>query len=348
MARRNLQYEAQVQAQAQVAPQVYALQEALAQARADRNSAIHAAATAYKGVSGAIHRAGPQVRKNFRESQRMAAGTDAITAPALAGNPTIAAAAAHEGRVASHVLSRRLADRLSDLSDRRIAAAAGRAFQVGKAAADYSATAAGIQSKRQNLAAQEGLLAASNFSKLTESQADRDLRVRLQDDAQSFDAAKLASEQSFTAHQNALGRRADRIETGMELRGKRADRQFTAEQNALQRKNSRDIARINKRGSGGSSSGPQPTAATTFKGRQAIEAWKDQYAASGDMSKVASDARKKNVPAAIINAAANLHSKGYIAPREVQALERMGIAIPQEWKPQVIRPHLRKRRSRRK
>lgn len=345
MARRNLQYEAQVQAQAQVAPQVYALQEALAQARADRNSAIHAAATAYKGVSGAIHRAGPQVRKNFRESQRMAAGTDAITAPALAGNPTIAAAAAHEGRVASHVLSRRLADRLSDLSDRRIAAAAGRAFQVGKAAADYSATAAGIQSKRQNLAAQEGLLAASNFSKLTESQADRDLRVNLQDDAQAFQG-----------HQNALSRRQDALDRASRAKSDAAQREFTAEQNALsrratrrntvysQRQQNRRTAMSNR----GSTAGPKPSADTTFKGRQAIQAWRDTYDADGDMSTTAGKARKKGVPSPIYNAAADLHSKDYISPKGIRDLANMGIVVPKEWTPQFVKPYARKRRSRRK
>jgi hypothetical protein len=339
MARRNLLYEARVQAAAQVAPQIAALSEALQQARADRNAAIRTAAATSRGIGRAINRAGPSVKRAYSGAVGLGAPSQEFKSDAYRQS------AANERAVTGTALASSLGNALKELSDRRIEAAAGRAYRTQAALGQYAGDVAKVQSKRQSLAAQEGLLAASNFSKLTEKQADRDLRVDLQNDAQAFQgresmlqrkntrlnasrqiaATNLNREdtQSFQAHQNALGRRASRKNTVYS-----------------QRQQNRRAAL-----GGSAGGGPKPTATTTYKGRQAIQGWVDQYRSSGDMSSVAAKAKKQGVPSPILLAAANLYDKGYIAPREVKALRNMGVVVPKDWTAQVVKPYVRKRRG---
>lgn len=349
MARRNLLAEAQVQAAAEVAPQVAALNEALAQARADRNSAIRAASTVYAGVSGTIHRAGPQVRQVYSGAKKQAQGDDALAQgilsklPSSGGVDTIRAAYAHEGAVGGTVIAKALASRLADLSDRRIAARAGQAFATNKAQADYSAAAATNASKRSALAQQQGLLTGSAFSKLTEAAAGRRNQRLMQQESENFQASQSQADHAFTAHQNALGRRSDRINTGISARGDASkleqQQQFTASQNAKDRQLRRDLAKQS-----GSAATKAPTGAS-IKGRNDIQALVDQYKRSGDYSSVAKKAKKAGFHDSIIFAASNLASKGYIAPREVRDLAAVGIDLPKEWTGVTVRPHVRRRRS---
>lgn len=345
MARRNLLAEAQVTAAAQVAPQFQALDAALQQARADRDSAISAAATAYHGLSGAIHRAGPQVRKVYSGAQRSARGTDVIAKTqlgALASSPgvdVVKAAYAHEGAVGGTVIAKALASRLADLSDRRIASAAGRAFQVSKANSDYSAAAATNAEKRQGVAQQEGLLTGANFSKLTEAAAGR-RNQRLMQERSLNSQANLQSERLASSERVADARLRSSEHTSALSRRQQKLGRIDRAKLQTQRLNAQARTQAHK-----TASGPKPTAATTFKGTQAIQAWVDQYKADGDMSTTADKARKQGIPSPIYNAAADIHSKGYISPAGVAALGRMGIAIPKAWTGVQVKPHTRKRRG---
>jgi hypothetical protein len=342
MARRNLVYEAQVQAQAQVAPQFAALQEALVQARADRNAAIHVAAATSRGVGRAINRAGPQVRAAYKTSK--------LAAPAANyGSADYAQVSRNEQAVTGTALASSLGNALKELSDRRIEAAAGRAFRTQKALSDYQSAAATIATRRQSIAGQEGLYAASAYSKLAENQAQRD-----------FQAQMKASEQAFSAHQNALSRRQQALTRQASAGQHAADQAAQAHQNALSRRashantvysqrqqNTRQQRQIAASGSKSkAASGPKPTAALTYAGRQSILAWKHEYDRVGDGNVVAKDARGQKVPETIIRAAANLHYKNYIAPREVNELRNMGVVVPKEWQGVQVRPHTRRRRGR--
>ena len=343
MARRNLLAEAQAVGAAQVAPQVAALQNALSQAVADRNFAIHAAASAYQGMSGAIHRAGPQIRKNYREAQSSARATDAITAPAIAGSPVIAAAAAHEGRTGGRIIASQLAARLSDLSNRRIAAAAGRAFQVGKAVTDYNITAATNAQKMQQVGAQQGLYTAAALSKLTESAAGRQNQRLMQERSLNSQAALQSN--SLASQQAIAGARLQSSEAiaGARLRSSEHNAALSRRQQKLGRQNQRFLQnqRLKEK-----STSPAALSSTTIKGRQSILAWKQAYDKNPhNMSAVHAEAQSKNVPQTIIYAASNLSSKGYIAPREVHELQLMGVSVPKEWTGVQVQSHTRRRRG---
>jgi hypothetical protein len=342
MARRNLLAEAQVTAAAQTAPQIAALSEALQQSRADRNFAISAAATAYHGLSGAIHRAGPQVKGIYSDAAKGAAGTDAIARPAIAGNPTIAAAYGHEASVGGGVLAKAMASRLADLSDKRIAAAAGRAYSVTKATSDYAAAAATNLNKRQNVAAQQGLLTGANLSKLTEAQAGRDLQQSLTNQKLASQATlqsqRLASQESVAGarlrssdHRAALSRRQQKL--GRIDQGKRQDKQIAAAD----------------RRAGAQVGGLRPTATQVFKGRDQILAVKNQYqsgiAAGKKLHEIAADGRTHGVHEQYLGAGADLATKGYITPPNVKRLNDLGVPVPKEWQGVPVKPHLRKPRG---
>lgn len=336
MARRDLLAEAQVQAAAQTAPQVAALSEALTQARADRNSAIRAAAAANAGIAHAIHLAGPAVKAGYTGAQKLAAPPQGYS------DERYGRAAGSEQRLGTTALASSLANSLKELSDRRISAAAGRAYATSKAQADYAGNAASIASKRQALASQEGLLTASALSKLTEAMAGRKNQRLMQErsiasaqtiaaNTQAAEDARLLSSQSFTASENAAGRKFKHHEDA-------AGRKFTAGQNAA--KLAADAAKAQKK----AAQAPKPTA-TELKGRQNIQILKDHYDSTGDMSKAAADARKQGYPEPVIGAAADLHSKGYVTPQNVQKLKVLGYSVPKEWTGVQVRPHTRKRRS---
>lgn len=341
MARRNLLAEAQVTAAAQVAPQIAALGEALQQARADRNSAIHAAAAANAGIAHAIHLAGSSVKKGYRGAQALAAPGQSYS------NSQYGAAAGAERSLGTTALASSLANSLKELSDRRISAAAGRAYATQRALGDYEGKVAGVQSKRQSLAAQQGLLTGAAYSKLSESQADRNLRLSLQRESESF-----------TAGQNRLGRKQDRILTNRKITADAIAtenaQEFTAGQNAKNRRAARrntvysqnqqnKRARLAARGTGGG--GPKPSADHVYKGRTSIELIRGEYAKGGSMHTVAEDARKKGYPEPIINAAADLHTKGHISPQGVRKLEQLGYTVPKEWTGIQVRPHTRRRKG---
>lgn len=349
----RLRNQAEAEAVLRYAPQQASLHASLAQAIADRNAAIRAAATAYTGASGAIHRAGPQVRRNFREAARSTAGTDAITRKALGGlapSPgvdVVKAAAAHEGAAGGRVLARRLAERLADLSDRRIAAAAGRAYVVGRANADYSAAAATNAAKRSDIAAQQGLFAQTRFGALEHEEEGRQLQRDLQ-------RQRLHSQAQL---------QSDRLVSQASLQAQRLD--ASEREGIRDRKNARRLASIkaksNRQRYGvGSLTQEQETKhidaieqiASIVKSAPALPVEKNGRVV-GQRRATPKELRQKllsgdspigrPIPADLVDVAMDLASKGWISRRGVEALHRRGLHVPKAWAPTVVGPHLRRR-----
>lgn len=354
MARRNLYAEAEAIAASQFAPQVAALGEALTQAKADRNAALHTAAAASKGIGRAINRAGSSVKKAYDLKGLGLGGGQSYSSGAYG------AAAANERAVTGTALASSLANSLKELSDRRIEAAAGRAYRSAAAQGDYAASVSKIRSQRQSLAGQQGLATAATLSKLTEAQAGRDFTAHENELSRLATANENAAQRQFTHHEDALDRRNSRINAGRsadaELTKLASQQQFTATQNAKSRKNARIIA--------GMRTDPDTASVTQHVAgqRQKIRQAADWYEAlnSGKAAVVPTGKGKtktiksmpelhrflseNGAPQSVIFAASNLGTKGYVAPREVKALQDLGVTVPKDWTGVTIKPHTRRRR----
>jgi hypothetical protein len=329
---RNLLYEAQATAQAQVAPQFAALQEALATARADRDSAIRTAAVASRGLGRAINRAGPSIKAAYKTGKLAAAG-------AKYGSADYAQVARNEQAVTGTALASSRANALKELSDRRIEAAAGRAFRTQKALSDYQSAAATIATRRQSVAAQYGALTASAYSKLAEAQAQRD-----------FQAQMKASEQAFSAHQNALSRRQQELTREAESSRQASTQAFQAHQNALGRRASRrnlvyTQKQQNQRTAKTSSAPTKTQIARTDVYLKTIQAYKADQAKNRPLSQTTREAVKAGVPQAVANAAAEYAKRGHIAPTTADNLRAFGIVVPKSQVGVPIRAHTRRRRT---
>lgn len=335
MARRDLLQEARVTAAAEVAPQIAALSEALSQARSDRNAAIHTAAAGSKGIGRAINRAQGTIKRAYKDTAGLGAAPQSYSGGAYAG------AAQNERAVTGTVLASSLANALKEGSDRRIEAAAGRAYRSAAAEGAYRTQVAGIQTKRQSVAAQEGLLAGAALSKLTEAAAGRKNQRILQsqrlDSQASLQTERLASQEAVagarlqsSAHQSALGRRQQKLN-----------------RIAVGNRQDKSIAAADRRaGVKGANGGVKPTSAHVYKGRQSIQVLADHYKTSGQkMHKVAAEARKQGYPETIIQAASQLATNKPIHPSLEKKLNDLGYTIPPEWQGVTVKPHVRRRRS---
>lgn len=330
--------QAQLQAAAQVAPEYAALGAALSQAIAERDTAIHSGRAAFKGISGAIHKAGPRVKKAYSNAQGQSAAAEGLANQTFASlGPSaapFAAASAREKAVGINVLAQSKANAQKELSDRRIQAAAGAAFAHQKAVGNYAAKSSEIAQKHQQVAQREGLYAANALAKLEQHQAD-----------QQFQATQNAIQRNFQGHENALSRRTSTLNS---IRGARAvgarqeDQQaFQAGENRKSRAQQRSLANAGK----GAARPPE----AVFKGRNAILAVEGKYradTASGKkLHEIAADARKNGVAEPILAAGADRATKGYITPYNVKRLQQLGIDVPKEWQGVQVRPHTRKRRK---
>lgn len=349
----KLRQQAEAEAVLRYAPQRASLQASLAQAIADRNSAIDAAATVYAGASGAIRRAGPQVRTVYRDARRSAAGADAVARKTLdglassAGVDTIKAAYAREGAVGGAVVAKALAARLADLSDRRIAAAAGRAFAVNRAASTYSAAAATNAAKQSDLAAQQGVFAQTRLGALENEEVGRQLQRDLQ-------SQRLRSQSQL---------QTERLQSQAQLQSQRLD--ATAREGMRTRRNARSLARIRSsnakpaRGPGSLTQAQETDRldaigriASVIESAPSVPVTKNGSVV-GQRKPTEKEIRQsllsgqspigRPVPADLINVAMELAQKGWLSAPNARVLQARGLRVPKAWQPTVVSPHLRRR-----
>jgi hypothetical protein len=342
----EIRKQAQAEAYLRVAPQLSALAGAVTAAKADRNAALHAATGAYRGISGAIHQAGPQQRRVYTEAQRSAHGTDVIarqTLSQLASSPgvdTIKAAYAHEGAVGGQVIAKQMASRLADLSDRRIEAAAGAAFAKQKALSSYAAERSKLNTRGLDIAREQGAAADASFGKLTQAEEDRTLKRDLQSQElrsrSILQGRRLASAENVAEaqigsreHVAALGRREKSI------------------QGAKNRQNQRSLAQTRAGAKSGAQFKPsKDQIAQTENYYKAINGYITDAKKKIAMRHTAANYDKLGVPRQITNAAADYVTKGHITPKSAQELQAIGVVVPKSHVGVQVRPHTRSPRSR--
>lgn len=344
----SLVQQARITAAARTAPQKIALAEALQQAIADRNAALRAATVSNHGINVAIHQAKPELRHAYGDALSQGASVTGMTA-GLTG-----AAGARENAVGVARIAESRANALADLSDRRISAAAGAAYQRGKALADYVAEKGKLGTKQDAIAAQEGLYASDTLNKLEQHASD-----------QAFQANQQGQRLSAQSHENALSRRNSRINAAMnrEATSGRAQAQqdFTAHQNALSRRQQklgridtgrRQTQRLEAQAKAQAKKAAEPKlTATEVKGRQTIIQIRDVYHqnAGKPLKEIAGNVRKQGggkLPEPLVGAGADMATKGYVTPENVQKLRDIGVTVPKHWQGTPVRAHSRKPRSR--
>jgi hypothetical protein len=210
---RTLRRQAQAEATLRTAPQASVLREMLIQAMSDRDVAIKAATGAAHGVTAAVAKAGPSLKHVYHDAINQAHGTSATVDATLSSMGAVAgpyqAAMARERGTGADRLSQSLTSALSELSNRRIEAAAGRAQATNAALSEYSTTKAKLTRQASDLANQSGLYASTRLGELT----DAERKVRQQ-------AHQKALDRRSKAVQNALERRNKRLTSGVDVRGR--------------------------------------------------------------------------------------------------------------------------------
>jgi hypothetical protein len=210
---RTLRRQAQAEATLRTAPQASVLREMLIQAMSDRDVAIKAATGAAHGVTAAVAKAGPSLKHVYHDAINQAHGTSATVDATLSSMGAVAgpyqAAMARERGTGADRLSQSLTSALSELSNRRIEAAAGRAQATNAALSEYSTTKAKLTRQASDLANQSGLYASTRLGELTDAERK---------------ARQQAHQQALTRHaqavQNALGRKNSRLTAGVDAQGK--------------------------------------------------------------------------------------------------------------------------------
>lgn len=209
---RTLRRQAQAEATLRTAPEASVLREMLMQAMSDRDTAIAAATGAARGVTSAVNKAGPSLKKAYGsaidESHGTAATIDATLSQMGASAGPVQAAMARERGTGADRLSASLASALSELSNRRVEAAAGRAQATNAALGEYSSTKDKLTRQALDLSNQSGLYASTRYGELT---ADERKAAR--------DAHQKAVDRRFTAKQNAANRRNSRLTSGVDAKG---------------------------------------------------------------------------------------------------------------------------------
>jgi hypothetical protein len=210
---RTLRRQAQAEATLRTAPQASVLREMLIQAMSDRDVAIKAATGAAHGVTAAVAKAGPSLKHVYHDAINQAHGTSATVDATLSSMGAVAgpyqAAMARERGTGADRLSQSLTSALSELSNRRIEAAAGRAQATNAALSEYSTTKAKLTRQASDLANQSGLYASTRLGELTDAERK---------------ARQQAHQKALTRHaqavQNALSRKNSRLTAGVDAQGK--------------------------------------------------------------------------------------------------------------------------------
>jgi hypothetical protein len=198
---RTLRRQAQAEATLRTAPQASVLREMLIQAMSDRDVAIKAATGAAHGVTAAVAKAGPSLKHVYSDAINQAHGTSATVDATLSSMGAVAgpyqAAMARERGTGADRLSQSLTSALSELSNRRIEAAAGRAQATNAALSEYSTTKAKLTRQASDLANQSGLYASTRLGELT----DAERKVRQQAHQKALDSHRGSPERASAQEQ---------------------------------------------------------------------------------------------------------------------------------------------------
>jgi hypothetical protein len=221
---RTLRRQAQAEATLRTAPQASVLREMLIQAMSDRDVAIKAATGAAHGVTAAVAKAGPSLKHVYSDAINQAHGTSATVDATLSSMGAVAgpyqAAMARERGTGADRLSQSLTSALSELSNRRIEAAAGRAQATNAALSEYSTTKAKLTRQASDLANQSGLYASTRLGELT----DAERKVRQQAHQKALDAPCARSPERASAPQQPPHFRGGRPGQGPPRRAEGQDR----------------------------------------------------------------------------------------------------------------------------
>jgi hypothetical protein len=155
-------------------PELGALTALLKQAQQTRSEQLGSARTANAAIQSSLDLARPEARNVYTAAQRTANAQNAITAPSLAalpaGNPYSAAAAIEQGGLKSRLAESKAAT-LSELSQRRVDAAAGYAGTRRQAQRDYAKTLGQIGDRSRGITQEMGAYIASTLEDLTGADA---------------------------------------------------------------------------------------------------------------------------------------------------------------------------------
>jgi hypothetical protein len=155
-------------------PELGALTALLKEAQRTRSEQIGSARTANAAIQSSLDLARPEARNVYTAAQRTANAQNAITAPSLAalpaGNPYSAAAAIEQSGLKSRLAESKAAT-LSELSQRRVDAAAGYAGTRRQAQRDYGKTRGQIADRGLGITREMGAYIGSTIADLTGADA---------------------------------------------------------------------------------------------------------------------------------------------------------------------------------
>lgn len=155
-------------------PELSALNALLKQAQQTRDETIKSGRTAATSIQSSVDLARPEVRNVYKGAQATADAANKIAAPSLAalpaGSPIAAAAALEQSGLRSRLGESRAAT-LSELSDRRVDAAAGAAGQTRQANTLFGKTQQQIGTRRGDIGQEAGAFIQSTIRDFVDSDA---------------------------------------------------------------------------------------------------------------------------------------------------------------------------------
>jgi hypothetical protein len=171
---RRIRNQARDLAFVRYSPELSALTALLKQAQQTRSETIQSGRSAATAIQATVDRARPEVRNVYTAAQRTANAANKIAAPSLAalpaGNPFSAAAAIEQSGLQGR-LGESQAATLSELSERRVDAAAGAAGQARQANTAFGKTAQQLGTRRQDIGREAGSFITSTIRDLMDANA---------------------------------------------------------------------------------------------------------------------------------------------------------------------------------
>jgi hypothetical protein len=338
--------QAQNEALVRYGPQRFALRELLQQALTTRDMHLRAAAGAERGIQAAIAAARGQTARTYADAAQTTTGTRGLVDEALAklgpGASPFAAAIARERGGATDRLTEGQANTLQDLTQRRLEAASGRAYETQAATQQFGQDVGKVQRSYQELAAEQGAFTQGRVGELKKEQADRQFQRDLAEFTQSEQDKRARGQQRTTRRGQDLSH---------------ADRQAAIEQRRAAARNKKKTAANRPRtGVGSLTQGeensikddinsvvsvitnppafedPPKGAKPGAKGPRLTHQRMLQHLRTG------TNPLGKPIPADIIEIAYQLRdNNGVLSPTGVKLLHSRGMHVPKEWLPKKPR-----------
>lgn len=364
--RRTLRRQAKAEAYLRTAPQASALREMLAQAVSDRDSAIKAATGAATGVTHAINAARPQIEKVYGGaigqantiSQTVDERLQGMGAPAS----PIRASIERERGVGQVRLSESLANALTDLSNQRVSAAAGRAYATENALNTYTGDKAKIGRQAMDLAEQAGVFTSTRYGELVGDQRK-----------QQFTAREKARDRRATSRENTRNRRNQRITSGVDAQGQIIPGGPKDPKVKAQGENAKPLTAAEQRARGqvfahakdqigkardyikqlSAKNSPEKIKHYLTVGLNQAQmvpvidpkTKKAQTDARGQVKLRKQTVKIPAFDATFVNAAVELEDKGFLSERTVHDLRAQKIHVPKDWLPVKVKFHYRRPKS---